>query len=255
MTAPSEEERKTGIQAIAHTLINNPTQGFDILGDVFSTLEDVATSDNKEVKIKKVLDFLLEIMSSDDRSVHATYNAKVVIAVLQAWVFGAIVTGDLTHKQAQAFEVLFEQLESTEIEVQCSTGAVLAYLFEAGAYEEETVECSGAGRMETKAAKYRVLSHLVQVQVEISRSIGKQERRKFRSDITTITTSLESGIGPYLPPGAPCFGAAKMQLSNPRSVTIDTWRSHFILRVLSKISHPYQIGGLTNVQWIIYHYC
>ncbi|KAK3359093.1 hypothetical protein B0T25DRAFT_514701 [Lasiosphaeria hispida] len=134
---------------------------------------------------------VFEAVSSDDSSVNADNSAKVAIAAIQAWVFGGGVTGDSTHKQYQAFEIFFDQLERVETEVQCSAGAAIAYLLEQTGNLEETAERA------MKYAKRSTLRCLTEILRKSGRpGMNRKERKNFRSEITDIITSLELGAGP-----------------------------------------------------------
>ncbi len=88
------------------------------------------------------MDYLLEIIESDGRSVGAEDSGVVVTAALEEWGFLATQVEDLEQESPEAMEVFIDQLESSDASVTIAAGENIALLFEKSFTEREEGEDS-----------------------------------------------------------------------------------------------------------------
>jgi Interferon-related developmental regulator (IFRD) len=81
-------------------------------------------------EIMEVLNFLLEIVSSDGSFVDATDDADTVIAALQQYGFLSTYIEDLEAESEDAVATFVDQLDSSNVEVQITAGENIALLYE-----------------------------------------------------------------------------------------------------------------------------
>ena len=81
-------------------------------------------------EIMEVLNFLLEIVSTDGTFVDATDDADTVIAALQQYGFLSTYIEDLEAESEDAVATFVDQLESTNVYVQIAAGENIALLYE-----------------------------------------------------------------------------------------------------------------------------
>ena len=86
----------------------------------------------------KVMDFFLEIISSDGSLIDEDDNGDVVVAALEEWGFLATQIEDLEDSNEDAMETFIEQLESSDVGVQKTAGENIALLFEKSFTEAES---------------------------------------------------------------------------------------------------------------------
>lgn len=207
----SAEEQSLALKALNITILTCPSQ--TVFDHVFQTVKGACQDVEAEsVKVEaihalgvsvlygggaghaydEVLEFLMEIIESDGRSVAAEDNGAVVTAALQVWALVASYVDDLTDQSEQAMEAFMEQLDSTDVEVQTSAGSNIALLFEAVRdYEEETSEA-----FNMQYNQHKIMTRMAEIVRESSKAISKKDRRHLRSSFTSIVTSLEHGKGP-----------------------------------------------------------
>ena len=83
-----------------------------------------------EEGISEILNFLLEIISSDGAFVDATDDPETVTAALRVYAFLATQVQDLESESEDAIAAFVEQLESSDPEVQIAAGENIALLYE-----------------------------------------------------------------------------------------------------------------------------
>jgi hypothetical protein len=81
-------------------------------------------------EIEEILDYYLEIVSTDGKSVDASDNAEVVAAAIQYWSFLSTFLEVDVDKFNDALSIFTEQLDSTSPEVLVAAGQAIALIYE-----------------------------------------------------------------------------------------------------------------------------
>lgn len=163
----------------------------------------------------EVMDYLLEIISSDGASVEAEDDPKVVAAALEVWGFLATQIEDLEEESEAAADAMSDQLESTYINVQVCAGNNIALLYEkswTSAESDEDLsdidESSGGGhgvvhdtakvkRYEPYRNKVRLLDQLEELSAISAKRLSKKDRKLLHSNFADIKHSVENPtLGP-----------------------------------------------------------
>jgi hypothetical protein len=111
-----------------------------------------------EDEIVDVLNYLLEIVSSDGAFVNADDNAEVVTAALQTYGFLATLVEDMEAESEDAVAAFLDQLDADDVRVQVAAGENIALLYEKSCTEREgdddyDSESEDAAVTEEEAAK------------------------------------------------------------------------------------------------------
>lgn len=155
----SERETVLALKALALMLITVPTETlYDaVAGLIKATISDSEYPTAKMAAIRAlsiatfyggaaveetedVMDFLLEIVSSDGHSISEPDNAEIVVTALEEWGFLATQLEDMEASTEPAMETFVDQLESSDVGVQVAAGENIALLFEKSYTELESDE-------------------------------------------------------------------------------------------------------------------
>lgn len=210
----SEREIALGLKAIALMIITVPS---DTVYDAVANPIKSAISDSQYPTVKvaaihamsvatfyggasteeteEIMDFFLEIVSSDGASIEEADNASVVTAALEEWGFLATQLDDMEDATEPAMDTFVDQLESSESRVQIAAGENIALLFEKSyteaesdddsANEEEAEEArrTGGERMVKRYTVYRQQHNLIKSLEELTRASSKRMSKKDRKAI------------------------------------------------------------------------
>ncbi|KAM0718922.1 hypothetical protein Q7P37_005994 [Cladosporium fusiforme] len=213
----SEREIALSLKAIALMIITIPS---DTIYDAVANPIKSAISDSQHPTVKvaaihamgiatfyggasleeteEIMDFFLEIVSSDGSSIDEPDNADIVTAALEEWGFLATQLDDLEDATEPAMETFVDQLESSESRVQIAAGENIALLFEksyteaesddesADEEEEEELRRQGGGtRMVKRYTVYRRQHNLIRQLEELTRASSKRVSKKDRKALHT----------------------------------------------------------------------
>lgn len=211
----SEREIALGLKAIALMIITVPS---DTIYDAVANPIKSAISDSQHPTVKvaaihamsvatfyggasteeteEIMDFFLEIVSSDGSSIEEADNADIVTAALEEWGFLATQLDDMEDATEPAMDTFVDQLESSESRVQIAAGENIALLFEKSyteaesdddsANEEEEEELrrtGGSERMIKRYTVYRQEHNLRRSLEELTRASSKRVSKKDRKAI------------------------------------------------------------------------
>lgn len=158
---------------------------------------------------QSVMDFLLEIASSDGASVEEPDNAEIVVAALEEWGFLATQMDDLEEATEEAMETFVDQLDSSDVGVQIAAGENIALLFEKSYTEAESDEednhASGSENDDDDQAKgprmikrytvyrqtHQLKSTLERLAKASSRRISKKARKNLHLTFSDILHTVE----------------------------------------------------------------
>ena len=211
----SERETALGLKAIALMIITVPS---DTIYDAVANPIKSAISDSQYPAVKvaaihamsvatfyggasteateEIMEFFLEIASSDGASIEEADNADIVAAALQEWGFLATQLDDMEDASEPAMDTFVDQLESSESRVQIAAGENIALLFEKSfteaesddesADEEEREELRRTGadsRMIKRYTVYRQQHNLIRSLEELTRASSKRMSKKDKKAI------------------------------------------------------------------------
>jgi hypothetical protein len=211
----SERETALGLKAIALMVIPVPS---DTIYDAVANPIKSAISDSQYPAVKvaaihtlgvatfyggasteeteDILEFLLEIVSSDGASIEEADNADIVTAALQEWGFLATQLDDMEDATEPAMDTFVDQLESSESRVQIAAGENIALMFEksfteaesddesADEEEREEIRRTGAdSRMIKRYTVYRQQHNLTRSLEELTRASSKRMSKKDKKAI------------------------------------------------------------------------
>ena len=211
----SEREIALGLKAIALMIITVPS---DTIYDAVANPIKSAISDSQHPAVKvaaihamsvatfyggasteeteEIMEFFLEIVSSDGASIEEPDNAEIVTAALQEWGFLATQLDDMEDATEPAMETFVDQLESSESRVQIAAGENIALLFEKSYTEAESDDDSadeeeleelrrtgGGERMIKRYTVYRQQHNLLRSLEELTRASSKRVSKKDRKAI------------------------------------------------------------------------
>ena len=212
----SEREMALGLKAIALMIITVPS---DTIYDAVANPIKAAISDSQYPAVKvaaihamsvatfyggasteeteEIMEFFLEIVSSDGASIEEPDNAEIVTAALEEWGFLATQLDDMEDATEPAMDTFVDQLESSESRVQIAAGENIALLFEKSyteaesdddsADEEELEEMrrtrNGGERMIKRYTVYRQQHNLLRSLAELTRASSKRMSKKDRKAI------------------------------------------------------------------------
>lgn len=212
----SEREMALGLKAIALMIITVPS---DTIYDAVANPIKAAISDSQYPAVKvaaihamsvatfyggasteeteEIMEFFLEIVSSDGASIEEPDNAEIVTAALEEWGFLATQLDDMEDATEPAMDTFVDQLESSESRVQIAAGENIALLFEKSyteaesdddsADEEELEEMrrtrNGGERMIKRYTVYRQQHNLLRSLEELTRASSKRMSKKDRKAI------------------------------------------------------------------------
>jgi len=258
----TERETVLALKGLALMLITVPSESvYDTISDpIKSTISD---ADHPRAKLaaihalsivtfyggasveetEAVLDFLLEIISSDGASVNEEDHADIVEAALQEWGFLATQLEDVEDITEPAMEAFVEQLESSDVGVQIAAGDNIALLYEKSYTEveedevvaEEEVETNGSDEhMVKRYTVYRQQHQLEQLLEDLakasSKRVSKKDRKALHLTFSDILNTVEKPTrGPRYSTaldkdnGVELGSRLKIRVHDGGRLTIDKW--------------------------------
>ncbi|KXL43828.1 hypothetical protein M433DRAFT_131078 [Acidomyces richmondensis BFW] len=271
----TERETVLALKALALVLITIPSESlYDaVSGPVKTSLMDaqhpaakiaaihalsVATfyGGASEEETENVMDFFLDIVSSDGASVEEADNADVVTAALEEWGFLATQLEDMEESTEVAMDVFVDQLESISVPVQMAAGENIALLYEKSYTEAESDdELDGSdpdreasnGHTPAMIKRYTVYRQQHQLAEKLgelakasSKRLSKKDRKQLHLTFSDILNTLEKPTrGPRystaLDPDGREYGS-RLRVTVPGgTMKIDTWWKLHRLNALKRV--------------------
>lgn len=206
----TERETVLAVKAIALMLVTVPNdQIYDaVSGPLKSIISDAEHAAAKLAAIhalsvatfyggastdetEEIMDWFLEIISSDGAVIEATDDAEVVTAALEEWGFLATQIEDMEDTTEVAMETFIDQLESSDANVQIAAGENIALLYEKSWTEaegdndipdkpEDKVTNAAGEKMVKRYTVWRQQHLLEQSLEDLSRASSKRQSKKDR---------------------------------------------------------------------------
>lgn len=180
-----------------------------------------------EDSISDLMNFLLDIISSDGQSIDATDDPNSVTAALQEWGHLATHIADLSAESEESVQVFLDQLDSSDTGVQIAAGENIALLYEKTyrphSYydneddddendnednednvendDEELLSYSGPKLVKRYDAYHNtqeVTEKLHELSVAHSKRISKRDKKSLHSNFTSILTTVEDPRRGYM---------------------------------------------------------
>jgi hypothetical protein len=145
----TERETVLALRAVALMLLTDPSESmYDaVSGPIKTTITDAQHPTAKIAgihalsivtfyggatveEVESVMDFFLEIISSDGGSIEEQDDATVVVSALQEWGFLATQLEDLEEATEVAMDTFVDQLDSSDAGVQIAAGDNIALMYE-----------------------------------------------------------------------------------------------------------------------------
>ena len=163
----------------------------------------------------EIMDFLLEIISSDGHTISAPDEADPVVAALEEWGFLCTLIEDMSEQSQDSIDVFVEQLDSAEVTVQIAAAENIALLYEKSFKEydpeEDTLadyqaddvlstseETASAPKLLRLYPAYRRTDRLLQMLESITASntlsvhhMSKRERKELKTNLNDVANSIE----------------------------------------------------------------
>lgn len=202
-------------------------------------------------EVEEVMEFFLDIVSSDGATVEEVDNAGIVTAALQEWGFLATQVDDVEETTEVAMDTFVDQLESGDVDVQVAAGDNIALLFEKSYTEAESDDDEpeddhpdpadgetsnghpGGPRMIKRYTVYRQQHLLAQTLSDLSKAsskrLSKKDRKQLHLSFADILHTVEKPTrGPRystaLDEDGREFGSRlKVAVHGGGRMTIDTW--------------------------------
>ena len=207
-----------------------------------------------EEEIAKVMDYFLEIVSSDGASIDEEDNGEIVVAALEEWGFLATQVDDLEDANEDAMETFIDQLQSSDARVQKAAGENIALLFEKSYTEAESDdEADGADAangndgevMIKRYTAYRNLHRLEAVLTELakasSKRLSKNDKKMLHRTFTDILHTIEKPTrGPRYSTALDIDGneygsRLKIKVTKGGTMLINTWWKYHRLEALKRL--------------------
>lgn len=196
-----------------------------------------------EGETEEVMEFLLDIASSDGAVIEEADNAQAVVAALEEWGFLATQLEDVEDLTEAAMDTFVDQLDSSDANVQIAAGDNIALLYEKSYTEAESddepeeadddEERNPGPRMVKRYTVYRQ-THQLQQQLEAlakasSKRISKKDRKNLHLSFKDVITTVEK------PARGPRYSTAlndegreygsrlKVSIGRNNKMTIDKW--------------------------------
>jgi len=288
----TERETSLALKALALMLITDPSEtvysaAHDLITTVINDNEHVAakiaaihalgivtfyggatTSDTEEV-----MEFFLDIVSSDGAVVGEADNGAVVTAALEEWGFLATQLHDMEDTSEEAMEALVDQLDSSDANVQIAAGENIALLYEKSYTEAESddepethsdddddddddTSPRGPGpRMIKRYDVYRQTRHLEQQLDDLARASSKRISKKNRKSLHQAFSDIRGTV--EKPTRGPRYSTAldtegrelgsrmRIYVHGGGAMTIDRW---WKLHRLNGLKRLLQSGFMTHYE-------
>ena len=169
-----------------------------------------------EDEILEIMEFMLEIITSDGHAISAPDEADPVLAALEEWGFLCTLVDDVSMQSEEAVEGFAEQLDSSYVAVQIAAGENIALLYEKSFkalstedddspadYPDSEIlsdpdETPGAPKLLRLYPAYRRTNKLLHTLTSLSRNkdlsvhqVSKQDRKAVRVNFIDIANSIE----------------------------------------------------------------
>ncbi|KAK3714451.1 hypothetical protein LTR37_007757 [Vermiconidia calcicola] len=273
----TERETVLALKALALLLVTEPSETlYDaVSGPIKATAMDASHPMAKQAAIhalsiatfyggatveetEAVMDFFLEIVSSDGSSIDEADNAQVVVTALEEWSFLATQLDDLEESTEVAMETFVDQLDSSDAGVQIAAGEAIALLFEKSYTEAESDEevdesdenqigANGHGD-EVMIKRYTVYRQQHQLQQRLeelakasSKRLSKKDKKALHLTFTDILHTVEK------PTRGPRYSTAldedgyergsrmKIAVHGGGKMTVDKWWKLHRLNALKRL--------------------
>lgn len=286
----TERETVLALKALALMLITEPSESlYDaVSGPVKTTITDaqhpmakiaavhalsIATfyGGATEGETEEVMDFLLEIVSSDGTSIEEEDNGEIVVTALEEWGFLATQIDDLEESTEVAMDTFVDQLQSTDVGVQIAAGDNIALLFEKSytaaesddesdnERDENHTNGNGAGgggeRMIKRYTVYRQLHRLQHILSELAKASSKRLSKKDKKALhLTFSDILHTVERPTRGPrystaldedGREMGSRLKITIQGGRKIVVDKW---WMLHRLNALKRLLQGGFLVHYE-------
>lgn len=259
----SEREVVLALKLIALILVTDPSETIydHVQGPFKDTINDSQYSEAKiaaihalsvatfyggasEEETEEVMEFFLDIASSDGAVIEETDNAPAVVAALEEWGFLATQIDDCEELTEAAIDTFVDQLDSSDANVQIAAGENIALLYEKSYTEIESGESPPAhtnedderNRGPRMIKRYTVYRQPQQLQQQLealakasSKRISKKDRKNLHLAFKDVITTVEK------PARGPRYSTAldedgyqygsrlKVSLGRSNKMTIDKW--------------------------------
>lgn len=271
----TERETVLALKALAMILVTDPSETlYDaVSGPVKTSLMDgqhlaakiaaihvlsIATfyGGASEEETENVMDFFLEVVSSDGANVEEADNADVVTAALEEWGFLATQLEDMEETTEVAMDAFVDQLDSISVPVQIAAGENIALLYEKSYTEAESddepeesdpdqeARNGHSPAMVKRYTVYRQQHQLAEKLGELakasSKRLSKKDRKQLHLTFSDILTTLEKPTrGPRystaLDPDGREYGS-RLRVTVPGgTMKIDTWWKLHRLNALKRL--------------------
>jgi hypothetical protein len=270
----SEREIILALKALALIIITEPSETiYDAVHGVFKqTINDSQYPIAKIAAIRalsiatfyggasveeteEIMDYFLDIASTDGAVIEEADNGDVVVAALEEWGFLATQLEDMEETTEVAMDTFVDQLESSDVGVQIAAGDNIALLYEKSYTEAESDdegppsdddEDVGHGpRMVKRYHVYRQQHQLQQILENIakghSKRISKKDRKHLHLEFNDILTTIEKPTrGPRYSTALDVDGREygsrlKVTVHGGGKMTIDKWWKLHRLNALKRL--------------------
>ena len=201
---------------------------------------------DSEDESEEIMDFLLEIVSSDGHFVNSHDDGAVVAAAAQMWTLLATQMEDLEAVSSDAIETFAEQLDSADAGVQIACGVAIALLYEKSftpVEEDEEVSDDEDGNRVQKIQRYeayrrkdQLLQRLTAITRLSPKSMSKKTKRALHANFQDIVRTVTNPIkGPKL--------RKRVRINDDTSIEVDAW---WKLVVIDEFKRVLQAGFLEH---------
>ncbi|WPH01792.1 Hypothetical protein R9X50_00464500 [Acrodontium crateriforme] len=263
----TEKETVLGLKALALMIVSDPSDTvYDtVSGPIKLSITDAQHPGAKiaaihalslatfyggasDEEILNVMEFFLEIITTDGEAVEEADNAEIVTAALVEWSFLATLVEDVQDVTEEAMDAFVDQLESSNATVQIAAGENIALLFEKSHTEAESDdelssedEAEAASRNERNeprfVKRYTVYrqQHLLEKTLEelaraSSKRLSKKDRKNLHLTFKDVLLTVEKPTrGPRWSTaiddetGREYGSRLKISVSDHGRMTIDEW--------------------------------
>lgn len=273
----SEREVILATKGLALMIITEPSEDiYDAVADVFKrTINDSPHPHAKTAAIhalsvatfyggatleetEEIMEFFLDIASTDGAVIEEADNGEVVAAALEEWGFLCTQMDDVEEMTEPAMDTFVDQLESSDASVQIAAGSNIALLYEKSHTEAESddepepddenanVDSHGP-RMVKRYTVYRQQHNLEQILERIakgsSKRVSKKDRKQLHLEFNDILTTVENpSRGPRYSTALDIDGreyGSRLKITIPGygggKMTIDKWWKLHRLNALKRL--------------------
>lgn len=156
--------------------------------------------------------FLLDIIATDGQSIDAKDDAAVVTAAIQQWGFLATEVDDFEEESEEAVQIFMDQLDSSDSNVQISSGENIALLYEKSYTPEEEDEDEESGDSDESnehdndtntgpklVKRYNAYHNTPELESQLQslatihgKQVSKRDKKSLHSNFASILTTVEN---------------------------------------------------------------